>query len=85
MDYEPLGLCAQHTVSLTRTLGQVERIVGAYDAFSIANRDTEDWLSNECKGVTTLDQVVQTIVKAAKEKVNVQVGREIHRNYSIAQ
>ena len=82
MDYEPLGLGAQHIVSLTRASGQVERIVGADDAFSIANQDTEDWLSNECEGGTTLDQVVQNIVKAAKEKVNVQV--EIPRNYSIA-
>ena len=55
MDYEPLGLGAQHIVSLTRTLGQVERIVGTYDAFSIAKRDTEDWVSNECEGETTLD------------------------------
>ena len=74
---------AQHIVSLTKTSDEVRRIVGpTYDALAIAKRDTEEWLTNACMGETTIEQVVKDILKS--KKVNVGIGVEMRKHYSIA-
>ena len=76
---------AQHIVSLTKTSAEVKRIVGFYDAFTVAERETELWLTKACGGEVTVEQIVKEIND--KQRKEDALGLEIKRekSYSVAQ
>jgi len=74
---------AQHIVSLIKTSIEVKRIVGAYDACTVAKQETEDWLSNSCGGEVSVEQVVKQIEEQQKAEVGLGIKRG--NSYSIAQ
>ena len=46
---------AQHIVSLAKTSNEVKRIVGDWDACTVAKQDTEEWLLKACQGEVTVE------------------------------